>query len=291
MKKSTLELPVPSINFHLWEPCNMRCKFCFATFQDVKSSILPKGHLPKAAAIKLVKEICQTSISKITFAGGEPTLCPWLFELISLAKAMGKTTMIVTNGSKIDKSWLNKYKNILDWITISIDSVNEKTNILSGRAVVGKRAISEKEYLRLGSLIRESGIRLKINTVVSSKNKGECLGQFIEQMKPERWKILQVLPISGQNDKCISNFVISEDEFKRFIFNNTPILDVKIIQESNNDMTNSYLMIDPAGRFYQNNEGKYNYGKPILNQGIKNALKEVNINFAKFINRGGKYNW
>ncbi len=46
---------IPSVNFHLWEPCNMRCKFCFASFQDVKSGILPKGHLSKDETIRIVQ--------------------------------------------------------------------------------------------------------------------------------------------------------------------------------------------------------------------------------------------
>ena len=38
--RTTFSYP-PSVNFHLWEPCNMRCRFCFATFQDVKQTVLP----------------------------------------------------------------------------------------------------------------------------------------------------------------------------------------------------------------------------------------------------------
>lgn len=45
---------IPSLNFHLYEPCNMRCKFCFATFQEIKKTILPKGHLPFEDAEKLI---------------------------------------------------------------------------------------------------------------------------------------------------------------------------------------------------------------------------------------------
>ena len=44
-----------SVNFHLWQPCNMRCNFCFATFEDVKRTVLPKGHLPREAALEVVR--------------------------------------------------------------------------------------------------------------------------------------------------------------------------------------------------------------------------------------------
>ena len=78
---------VPSCNFHLWEPCNMRCGFCFATFQDVKQEMnLPKGHLPEENCILVVDRIAEFGFEKINFVGGEPTLCPWLPDLIVRAK-------------------------------------------------------------------------------------------------------------------------------------------------------------------------------------------------------------
>ena len=43
-KNMSIVEDVPSINYHIWKPCNMSCRFCFATFQDVES-VLPKGHL------------------------------------------------------------------------------------------------------------------------------------------------------------------------------------------------------------------------------------------------------
>jgi len=128
---------IPAVNFHLWEPCNMRCKFCFATFQDVKKSILPKGHLPREQAVKVVQQLADFGFQKITFAGGEPTLCKWLPDLIATAKQSGMTTMIVTNGSKLTDTFLKVNGNKLDWIAISIDSLNTETNLQTGRAISG----------------------------------------------------------------------------------------------------------------------------------------------------------
>ncbi|MFN8254897.1 MAG: radical SAM protein [Bacteroidales bacterium] len=104
---------IPSVNFHLWEPCNMRCKFCFATFQDVKHSILPSGHLSREQSIEVVLQLAKAGFEKITFAGGEPTLCSWLSELIKTAKKAGMTTMIVTNGSRLNDHFLQQNRNYL----------------------------------------------------------------------------------------------------------------------------------------------------------------------------------
>ena len=91
---------IPSVNYHLWEPCNMRCKFCFATFQDVKQSILPKGHLPKEDALQLIKLFADFGFEKITFVGGEPTLCPWLPELIAYAKELEESLSGLSSRAK-----------------------------------------------------------------------------------------------------------------------------------------------------------------------------------------------
>ena len=65
----------------------MDCEFCFATFQDVKREMkLPKGHLPKEYCLLVVDQIAEVGFEKINFVGGEPTLCPWLPDLIVRAK-------------------------------------------------------------------------------------------------------------------------------------------------------------------------------------------------------------
>ena len=48
-------------------------------------------------------------------------------------------------------------------------------------------------------------------------------------------------------------------------------------------------MIDPAGRFFDNNEEHYSYSSPILQVGVINALNEMKYDIQKFIERGGFY--
>ncbi len=283
---------IPAVNFHLWEPCNMRCHFCFATFQDVKKSILPKGHLPKDEAIEVVRNLAKSGFTKITFAGGEPTLCPWINELIYEAKVNGLTTMIVTNGSRLTDQFLTDNQSQLDWITLSIDSLNDETNILTGRAITGKNPITKEGYIQLVKKIESYGYGLKINTVITSRNATETMIDFMEQAQPKRWKLFQVLPISGQNDTKVDSLLITDEQFESFIQRNKSINNtIDIIPESNNQMKGSYVMVDPAGRFFDNSSGTYVYSKPINEVGCKIALQGMNYNLGKFIDRKGKYNW
>lgn len=283
---------IPAVNFHLWEPCNMRCKFCFATFQDVKHSILPKGHLPKEQAIEVVLHLAEIGFEKITFAGGEPTLCPWLPNLIATAKQAGLTTMIVTNGSKLTDSFLQVNQHHLDWIAVSIDSLNADTNIATGRAISGKTPLQLDYYTSLVERVKQHGYGLKINTVVSSKNYNEDMNHLIRHAKPKRWKLLQVLPMKGQNDLNIDNFKISDEQFQLFIDNHNGLRDItSIVPENNDQMTGSYAMVDPAGRFYDNTTGEHKYSKPILDIGARLAIQQMSYDFSKFVSRGGIYNW
>lgn len=283
---------IPSINFHLWEPCNMRCKFCFARFQDVKNSVLPAGHLPREQAVEVVKQVAAAGFEKITFAGGEPLLCPWLPELIKVAKQSGLTTMIVTNGSLITRSFLFRNRQYLDWVAISIDSLNPETNLSAGRAMGGKRPLTEDFYRNIVQLVKDFGYGLKINTVVSSLNCNEKIHEFINMANPERWKIMQVLPIVGQNDKHIENLEISDLQFAEYINRNSFVNEnIRLVAEYSNQMTGSYVMIDPAGRLFDNTNSQHKYSESILECGIHEALKQVNYDSEKFLLRGGVYEW
>ncbi|WP_452226470.1 viperin family antiviral radical SAM protein [Lacinutrix cladophorae] len=282
-------IAIPSINFHLWEPCNMRCKFCFATFQDVKQTILPKGHLPEQDAIKVVEQIAAAGFEKITFAGGEPLLCKWLPSLIKKAKQLGMTTMIVTNGSKLTDAFLKANNTYLDWIAVSVDSLKDENNIKIGRAVPGKKPLNKTDYYDLVNRIKKHGYGLKINTVVNKVNYKENLTEFIKHANPKRWKVLQVLPIAGQNDTKIDAFKITKTEYRHFL--NTHKKVKTIVPESNDEIKGSYVMVDPAGRFFDNAKGTHNYSKPILEVGVEEAIKTMDYDLGKFLNRGGIYNW
>ena len=282
---------VPSVNFHLWKPCNMRCKFCFATFQDVKQDMdLPKGHLPEEQCLSIVDRLAEAGFEKINFAGGEPTLCSWLPNLIKRAKER-MVTSIVTNGSRITDQWLDDLDGSLDWIALSIDTVDSEKLKQLGRALRGTDPITEDKYLRIASDIKRRGIRLKINTVVTSVTWQEDFTGFIRLAKPKRWKLLQALSVKGQNDAHIADFEITPEQFEAYVQRNRIVENegIAVIPEDNELMTASYVMVDPAGCFFDNAQGTHTYSRPILEVGVEEALKDVSINSERFIERGGQY--
>ena len=212
--------------------------------------------------------------------------------MIGRAGELGMTTAVVTNGTGISVEWLETVQEFLDWATVSIDTVEEEKMKIIGRTT-RRGPLTEAEYLRIAGLVREFDIRLKVNTVVSSVNWEEDFTGFIAQFRPERWKLLQVLPIRGQNDMQVGKFVVSEDQFGCYVERNRKVEDlgIVVIPESNELMSGSYVMVDPAGRFFDNVDGFHNYSRFILRVGVDEALKDISLVPERFIQRGGRYEW
>lgn len=283
---------VPSVNFHLWKPCNFRCKFCFATFQDEMSLYSEKSHLSKDEMLQIIDEIVKQKITKITFVGGEPLLCKWLPDLIRYSKQKGLTTMIVTNGYLLTDEWLDRQEGNLDWVTLSIDTIDPERQIQIGRSN-GKKIITAAEYKDKIKSIKKRNIKFKLNTVVCSINVDEDFSDFVKEVSPERWKIFQVLPVEGQNDKHINDFIISDKDFQNYVERHKLLQSsgIQVVTEDNDQMRGSYLMIDPQGRLYDNVNGKHSYSESILKIGFTEASNQVEIDKEKFFERGGSYKW
>lgn len=281
----------PSVNYHLWAACNMRCRFCFAPFKDVVDEVLPAGHLPREESIRLVG-VLASRFEKISFAGGEPTLCPWLPELVHAAKERGATTMLVTNGSRLEQV-IDRLRGALDWVALSIDSASERTLVSLGRAVRGTAALSATRYAALGEIVRETGMRVKVNTVVTSLNSGEDMSELMRSLRPERWKILRVLPVDGQNSGRVEPLLCDDEAFAGFVDRHRHLQaeGIDVVSEDNDDMRGSYGMVDPAGRFFDNASGGHRYSSPILRAGLEAAWNQVSFSMTRFVRRGGEYAW
>jgi len=266
-----------TISFHIIKPCNMKCKFCYATFEDIS---IPQ-QLSYEQACTILLKLSQAGVEKITFAGGEPMLYKHLDNCIIYAKSLGLTTSIITNGSRIKEQWLIDMQPHLDWIGLSIDSLNPVTNQL-----IGREAKMFFDYLTLATLINKYNYRLKINTVVNIHNQHEIMKDFINTIKVDRWKIFDTLKVKEQNDAQYDS--IKSTDFNQFIENNKH---KTMVVEDNNLMTGSYLLVDPIGRFFENSKGKHTYSSSLLTNSVEECLKQITINRSTFLKRGGIYNW
>ncbi len=278
----------PAVNFHLWKPCNLRCSFCYAVFDDDPALRAIRSGLAEADARRVIAMLRPEGVEKLTFVGGEPTLCPHLPALLRQSRDLGFVNTLVTNGFRLQRL-LEAVPDCIDWVGLSVDSADEATQAALGRGRGDHVAKSIEHFRRL----HDRRIRVKLNTVVTSLNWQEDMTDFVLRARPERWKVFQVLPIDGQNDGTVKPLLITSDQFQAFVDRHRRLgaHGITVAAESNEDMTGSYAMIDPLGRFFSNVGGRYIYSPPILDVGVAAAFSAVTFDAARFNARGGRYDW
>lgn len=285
-----------AVNYHLNKNCNFRCKGCYATFDDdasVRGVMLPRNDMFSIVeAVAAAPLPIGKTVRKLTFAGGEPTLCPWLPELIAHAKGCGLVTMLVTNGSRCTLDYLRRLAPVLDWLTVSIDSLDEPTNRAIGRHDSKGQPLSAKVYSSILANAAMLGLRTKINTVVNRINHSEDMSGFIADSGIARWKVLQVMPVEGQNDTHIELLTVSRAMFDGFVGRHQARVEaagIRVVPEPVTSIRGSYAMIDPHGRFFDSSAGYHSYSQPILEAGVETAFAQVSFDRTAFEERGGSY--
>jgi radical S-adenosyl methionine domain-containing protein 2 len=186
--------------------------------------------------------------------------------------------MLITNGKLLHKTDLSAF----DWVGLSIDSFSQETCNSIGRD-------GELDYFKLSDLIRANKCRLKVNTVVSKLNMHEDFTSNIIHLAPERWKVMQVLEIKGQNDLNFERYAIDSDEFGDFVSRHRSI--TQLCSESNEAMRSSYLIVDHSGALLDNSSGEYRKSDSILDIGVERALEQIRFDYDKFIGRDALYDW
>lgn len=263
-------------SFHIVKPCNMACKFCYATFNDMNVKMIEPAY-----AMDIIYKLKSAGLQKITFAGGEPMLYPHLKRMIGFSRSIGLVTSIITNGSMLTIDWLVEMGKYLEWLGISIDSVDASTLQMIGRRPT-------PDYYRLIDMIKEVGFKLKINTVVNRYNKDESFRHFIEFADPDRWKVFQALRVEGQNHTQFDKIKVTRQEYLTYLSRNAH---PSMVAEDNKAMTGSYLLIDPQGRLFENSQGKHTYSDPLQYSSVEKCLTQINLDRQNFLHRGGVYNW
>jgi radical S-adenosyl methionine domain-containing protein 2 len=266
-----------AVNWHFWPWCNYGCKFCFARFEDIPRA----DRLPKEIAITVPEMLAAAGADKITFVGGEPTLCPYLGDLLASSKDVGLTTCIVSNATGLKEEFLDEWGHLIE----------------IGRGMRGDLARQRSHHLELAKQVWASctqrGIRMKLNTVVCRANLEDDMSALVMELKPERWKIFEVLPVEGQNDGDVDDMLLEENEFNSWVKRHKWVADegIQFGPESNELMRGSYAMLDALGRFYTNVDGGHSYGPSILDVGVQQAWEENRFIEERFHKRGGIYEW
>ena len=284
-QNSALDLVV---NWHIIEACNFSCGYCFAHWDkcgsvaEAQRSATPLFEQLAGLAGRCV-ETATGAISigsvRLNFAGGEPFLVKSMGELVELAHEYGLSPSFISNGMLIGDEFVDRHAGQLSMAGFSFDADNLQVMRDIGRADKFGRTLALDRLAALIERLRAANpaIKIKLNTVVCAENHAENLHSAIKLIRPDRWKVLRVLPGNGGEP-------ISDKAFEEFVARHHGL--PNMVVEDNPDMKGSYVMIDPAGRFFQNTPASgYITSAPILEVGIDSALREIPFHADRFTSR------
>lgn len=282
------------VNWHVLEACNYRCRYCYAHWEkEDKYEIWRSDQWgPFLEALwaffdpsntdNPLRKLMTWNTVRLSLAGGEPTLLGTrLIDIARKAHGLGFKVSLISNGSGLTSYTLVELVPFLSVLGLSVDSEDPKTNEAIGRTERGVSLPASK----IKSIVANTreinpSITIKINTVVNDMNVNLDFHSFIESVRPDRWKVMRMLPITTHD------LAISDDEYQAFLKRHTSLKHL-MNQEGNESMRQSYIMLDPLGRFFQNTPGdsQYLYSGKILQVGADVAFQQIPFSPSKFASR------
>lgn len=271
------------INFHITDNCNYKCIYCFGKFNCEDLSL---------ENAKLVIDNCNDYFISnnlyekyINFAGGEPLTYKYLDELIDYCSSLGIKVSIITNGTLLTLERINKWKNKVYCIGISIDSFDDNVNIQIGRCR-NKKVLSFEKLKTIANHIHKNNIKFKINTVVSKINYDKDFNKYYLELSPDRVKFLEIHIVKNKNENA-KKFSITKNKFSKFCKKHKNA-SKDIVKEKNGDMENSYIMINPSGCLLINDKGEYKEICDCKKESLKEKINTINIDIKKYNKRYAK---
>jgi MoaA/NifB/PqqE/SkfB family radical SAM enzyme len=161
------------------DACNFRCPYC-------RGPKVYKGHTPFNEACRVIEYWAYQGLKNVRFSGGEPTVYPWIVELVAYAHHLGiERIAISTNGSASRKMYedlvavgandfsvsfdaccasgaeaMAGVKNVFETICDNIKYLSSRTYVTLGVVVTPQNINELKEVVQHGHELGAQDIRI-----------------------------------------------------------------------------------------------------------------------------------
>lgn len=283
------------INWHITEACNYKCRYCYAKWDGAGRELLHDSSRVRNLLDELqaffhpgntsnpLRQHMSWSGIRLNLAGGEPLLYQDAsLRVLDYSRSKGMSASIITNGSRLTDDLIDRLAPLVSIFGLSLDSASSAKNMEIGR--VDSRGclldVSSVSEMLARAKLRNPALRLKVNTVVNALNYQDDMSPIIYALAPHRWKVLRMLQV------VTSELAVTSEDFIAFVARHDALRDVMCV-EDNDDMRESYIMIDPLGRFFQNTGGRqgYHYSSPIDVIGAERAFSEWRFSVDAYASR------
>lgn len=200
-------MPVPRlVAWELTRRCNLKCAHCRASAGD--GGVGNELSLEEAKAV--VDDIASFAQPILILTGGEPLLCPCLFELIAYAKAKGLKPVIGTNATLIDDALARRIAAAgVPRISVSIDFPTA-TEHDGFRGVKG----AFEATLRGIRATLAAGVEVQVNSTITKMNRDLLprLHDLADELGAKAFHPFLLVP-TGRG-KVLADVELSADEYE-----------------------------------------------------------------------------
>ena len=113
---------------------------------------------------------------------------------------------------------------------------------------------------------------------------------LIRVLKPDRWKVFQVLHIRGQSDLHFDELSVTDDQFTHFkSLNQEPIDGCAPVFEGNHEMIASYFMLSHSGMATSNIDGANRTFLPLIDINNENISQIFDV--EQYLGKEAIYPW
>lgn len=174
------------INWLISESCNLNCMYCFADDKMVKKE-------NKMSILKTVKHILKLETMVVGITGGEPTLNPYLYDIID--ELSGKCAICIdTNGTLLlSDKLIRRIKESNTLVRITIDTFDEK--ILNKVRTAKNPKLNQLKNIQANiEKLKIASASFMIHTVITKYNKDELddVANNLIALGVKRWHLYGV---------------------------------------------------------------------------------------------------
>jgi MoaA/NifB/PqqE/SkfB family radical SAM enzyme len=184
-KNKTTKFP-RLINCFITEKCNFNCPMCHVVTSRLK-------HLNQIS-LKTIKKIADESTRygvSFQLSGGEPLLHPEIIDIIKYLHKKKIPTSLVTNGLLLEKYAQKIIDSKLDFLAISLDGPDEKTQYQRGYVKNSFKQIIKgiKKIVELRGNNKFPNIRIATVITKSNLHNFDKIYPIVKKLKADQWSI------------------------------------------------------------------------------------------------------
>ncbi|MDX3073609.1 radical SAM protein [Streptomyces sp. NPDC088354] len=249
MPASPLRLPA-YVDFRPLGRCNLSCPFCFGPRHEVPT-------MSRQDAFRVADVLREAGVRGIVVSGGEPTLLPYLAELLAeLGRAdhpsgTDAPRVVLSTNGLARLPVMRRVLPHLSWIALPLESADAREHAALRTGVAPHR---ERVLALLKEVRRSYDVKVKLGTVITRRNLGGApdVLRLIEDddCLPDVWKIYQMSETNygADNSDWLS---VSEWDFEEALSRcEKAAADRGVTLEvyRNKTRSGSYLFVDPDCR-------------------------------------------